>query len=48
MLLSKLSPDAAKPLKRLEEVQPTPLLGSATDGGLPCLSLVMYPESASG
>jgi hypothetical protein len=47
MLLSKLTPGAAKPLTRPEEVY---LRGPrlATDGGLPCLSLVMYPERASG
>jgi hypothetical protein len=47
MLLSKLTPGTAKPLTRHEEVLPTgPRL--ATDGGSPCLSLVLYPERASG
>jgi hypothetical protein len=47
MLLSKLTPGIAKPLMRPEEVLPTgPRL--ATDGGSPCLSLVLYPERASG
>jgi hypothetical protein len=47
MLLSKLTPGAAKPLTRLEDVllkRPR----SATDGGSSCLSLVLYPERASG
>jgi hypothetical protein len=47
MLLSKLTPGAAKPLTRSKEVLPTgPRL--ATDGGLPCLSLVLYLERALG
>jgi hypothetical protein len=47
MLLSKLTPGAAKPLTRPEEVLPTgPHL--ATDGGSPCLSLILHPERASG
>jgi hypothetical protein len=43
MLLSKLTPSAAKPLTRPEEVLP---MGprSATDGGPSYLSLVSYPE----
>jgi hypothetical protein len=47
MLVSKLTPDAAKPLTRPEEVL---LTGprSATDDGPPCLSLILYPERASG
>jgi hypothetical protein len=47
MLLSKLTPGAAKPLIHHEEVL---LMGpcSATDGGPPCLSLVPYPERATG
>jgi hypothetical protein len=47
MLLSKLPSGAAKPLTRPEEVLP---MGprSATDGGPPCLSLVPYPERATG
>jgi hypothetical protein len=47
MLLNKLTPDVAKPLMRPEEVS---LRGphSATDGGSSCLSLVLYPERASG
>jgi hypothetical protein len=47
MLLSKLTPGAAKHLTRPEEVS---LRGrhSATDGGSPYLSLVLYPERASG
>jgi hypothetical protein len=47
MLLSKLTPGAAKLLMRPEEVlsmEPR----SATDGGSPCLSLVLYPECATG
>jgi hypothetical protein len=47
MLLSKLTPGTAKPLTRLEEVLPKGP-HSATDGGLPCLSLVPYPERATG
>jgi hypothetical protein len=41
MLLSKLAPGAAKPLTRPEEVSlwaPR----SVTDGGSPCLSMVLY------
>jgi hypothetical protein len=47
MLLSKLTTGAAKPLTRPEEVLP---MGphSAIDGGLPYLSLVPYPERATG
>jgi hypothetical protein len=47
MLLSKLTPDVVKPLKRLEGVLP---MGprSAIDGGPSCLSLVSYPERATG
>jgi hypothetical protein len=47
MLLSKLTPDEAKPLTRPGEVLP---MGSrlATDGGPPCLSLILYPEHATG
>jgi hypothetical protein len=47
MLLSKLTPGAPKPLTRPEEVS---LWGprSATDGGSPCLSMVLSPERASG
>jgi hypothetical protein len=47
MLLSKLTPGAAKPLMRVEEALP---MGprSATDGGPPCLSLVPYPKRATG
>jgi hypothetical protein len=47
MLQSKLTPGVAKPLTRPEEVllmRPR----SATDGGLHCLSLVLYPERATG
>jgi hypothetical protein len=46
MLLSKLISGTAKPLTRLEEVS---LRGphSATDGGSPYLSLVLYLERAS-
>jgi hypothetical protein len=40
MLLGKLTPDAAKPLTRLEEVLPKGPC-SANDGELPCLSLVL-------
>jgi hypothetical protein len=47
MLLSKLTPDAAKPLTRSEEGLPIGL-HSATNGGLPCLSVVRYPERATG
>jgi hypothetical protein len=41
ILLSKLTPSAAKPLTRPERVLP---MGphSATDGGPSCLSLVLY------
>jgi hypothetical protein len=47
MLLSKLIPGTAKPLTRTEEVLPTgPHL--ATDGGSPCLSLLLYPERTTG
>jgi hypothetical protein len=46
MLLSKLIPDAAKPLMRPEEVLPTGHR-SATDDGSSCLSLVLYPERAA-
>jgi hypothetical protein len=47
MLLSKLTPGATKPLIRPEEVLPMgPRL--ATDGRPPCLSLVPYPEHATG
>jgi hypothetical protein len=47
MLLSKLTPGAVKPLTRPEEVF---LRGphSAIYGGSPCLSLVLYPERATG
>jgi hypothetical protein len=47
MLLSKLISGVAKPLTRSEDVLP---MGSrsAIDGGSPCLSLVLYPERASG
>jgi hypothetical protein len=47
MLLSKLTPDSAKPLTRPEKVLP---LGpcSAIDGGPPYISLVPYPERAIG
>jgi hypothetical protein len=47
MLLSKLTPDTTKLLRRPEEVLP---MGprSATDDGPPCLSLVPYPECAIG
>jgi hypothetical protein len=46
LLLSKLTPSAAKPLTRLEEVLP---MGprSAIKDGPPCLSLVLYPERAT-
>jgi hypothetical protein len=47
MLLSKLTPDAAKPLTRPEEVLPNEPR-SAINDGLPCLSLVLYPERDSG
>jgi hypothetical protein len=47
MLLSKLTPSTAKPLTRPEKVLPTgPRL--ATNSGSPCLSLVLYPERATG
>jgi hypothetical protein len=47
MLLSKLTSGAAKPLMQPEEVLPMgPHL--ATNGGPPCLSLVLYPERAIG
>jgi hypothetical protein len=47
MLLSKLTPGAAKPPMRPEGVF---LMGSrlATDGGPPCFSLILYPECATG
>jgi hypothetical protein len=47
MLLSKLTPGIAKPLTRLEEVLP---MGPypTTDGRLPCLNFVPYPERATG
>jgi hypothetical protein len=47
MLLSKLTLSAAKPPTHREEVLP---IGphSVIDGGLPCLSLVPYPERATG
>jgi hypothetical protein len=46
MLLSELIIGAAKPLTCPKEVLPMgPCL--ATDGGLPCLSLVLYPERAT-
>jgi hypothetical protein len=46
MLLSKLTPGAAKPLTRPEYVLS---MGprSATDGGPSCLSLVLYPACAT-
>jgi hypothetical protein len=47
MLLSKLTPGATKPLVRPKDVLPTGPR-SATDDGSPCLSLVLYPERASG
>jgi hypothetical protein len=47
MLLSKLIPGVAKPLTRPEKVLPMEPR-SATDGGPPCLSLVLYPERATG
>jgi hypothetical protein len=47
MLLSKLTPRAAKPLTRPEGVLPM-RPRSATNGGPPCLSLVPYPERATG
>jgi hypothetical protein len=47
MLLSKLTPGVAKPLTRREEILPTGP-HSATDGGSPCLSLLLYPERVSG
>jgi hypothetical protein len=47
MLLSKLTPSAAKPLMRPEKVLPTGPR-SATDGGSPYLSLVLYPERVAG
>jgi hypothetical protein len=47
MLLSKLTSGATKPAMRPEEVLPMwPV--SATDSGLPCLILVLYPERAKG
>jgi hypothetical protein len=47
MLLSKLTPGAAKPPTRPEEAFPmAPRL--ATDGGPSCLSLVPYLERATG
>jgi hypothetical protein len=47
MLLSKITLGAAKLLTHPEEVS---LQGPrlSTDGGSPCLSLVLYPERASG
>jgi hypothetical protein len=47
MLLSKLTPDAVKPVTRPEKALP---IGpcSATDGGLPWLSLVPYHERTTG
>jgi hypothetical protein len=47
MLLSKLTPGAAKPPMRPEEVLP---MGprSTTDSGPHYLSLVLYPERATG
>jgi hypothetical protein len=47
MLLSKLTLGAAKPPARHVEVLPVEP-HSATDGGPPCLSLVPYPERATG
>jgi hypothetical protein len=47
MLLSKLTPDAAKPPTRTEGVLSMGLR-SAIDGGLSYLSLVSYPELATG
>jgi hypothetical protein len=47
MLLSKLTPGAAKPLTRPKEVLPM-VPHSATDGGPPCLNVVLYLESAIG
>jgi hypothetical protein len=47
MLLSKLTPGKAQPLIRHEEVLPTGPR-SATDGGSPYLSLILYPERISG
>jgi hypothetical protein len=43
MLLSKLTPGAVKPLTHAEEVLPTGPR-SATNGGPPCLGLVLYLE----
>jgi hypothetical protein len=47
MLLSKLTSGAVKPLTRNDEVLPTGP-SSATDVGLPDLSLILYPERAAG
>jgi hypothetical protein len=47
MLLSKLTPGAAKSLMHPEGVLPI-WPRSATDGGPPCLSLVPYPERTTG
>jgi hypothetical protein len=46
MLLSKLTSGAAEILRRPEEVLPL-VPRSATDGGLSCLSLVLYPQRAT-
>jgi hypothetical protein len=45
--VAKLTPVTTKPLMRREGALP---MGprSATDSGLPCLSLVPYPECAAG
>jgi hypothetical protein len=47
LLLSKLTPGTVKPLTHSEKVFP---MGpcSTTDGGPPCLSLVLYPEDDIG
>jgi hypothetical protein len=47
MLLSKLISCVAKLLMCPEEVFPM-AARSATDGGPPCLSLVLHPERATG
>jgi hypothetical protein len=47
MLLSKLTQTQLNPLMRTEEVLPTGP-HSPTDDGSACLSLVLYPERATG
>jgi hypothetical protein len=47
MLLSKLTSSVVKPLTHPEEVLPMGFR-LAIDGGTPCLSLVLYPQHATG